>query len=308
MNLSHSIKQRFIKDFGLPIQVVQEPVFTSHLNTLDAHYGTLAKFTMLLEVVEKTGGEEGFFNEAHRVRGKLIEAISNKSAYTELQQDKLDAHNTVNKVTQQKNFYNLENAGKTFMSLDLKHANFNVLRVYDSELVLGFETYEDLVGSVSDFDYFKKSKYLRQVIFGNLLPKKQQRLQKKVMDDVITVLNTSVGIPMEDFVSASADEVVFEVKLEDADSLTQKIKDVLTEDKTNPLFDKLRIESFTMKSIGEKKYFLKEDTTDGSVTFKAVPSLVFMQVFKYHFGLPLDSNDMVFYHEGFLAEFKETVF
>jgi len=307
MAFSNSLKKRFVSDFCLPFQVVQEPVFTYALETLDAHFGTRTKFEMLRFFVENQGGEEGFFEQSNRVKGKIIDAISNKEAYLKLQNDRLDGCNTVNNVSQQ-NIYNMGNVGKTFISIDLRHANFNVFRVFDPDLVLGFDTYVDLVGSVTDFDYFKQSKYLRQVIFGNLLPKKQQRLQQKLMDDVITDLHRSAGITMKSFVSASSDEVVFEVNAAEAETLTLKVKAVLDQLRTSPLYDNLRIESFRMKSIGDKSYFIKENTSTGEVTFKGVPSLIFMQVYKHYYGLPLHPNDLVFYHEGFLAEFKETVF
>ena len=74
--------------------------------------------------------------------------------------------------------------------------------MYDNELTLGYDDYESLIGHVSNFEYFKKSKYLRQVIFGNMLPKKQQRLQKWVIDQVISVLHHDIGIPLNSFVSA----------------------------------------------------------------------------------------------------------
>lgn len=62
--------------------------------------------------------------------------------------------------------------GAFFFSLDLKKVNYHVLKFYYPNLVLNTHTYEDFIGQFTEFDYIRKSKYIRQVIFGNLNPKK----------------------------------------------------------------------------------------------------------------------------------------
>lgn len=308
MEFSNSLKQRFVKDYKLQFQVVQEPMFSYYMTELDKHFDTQAKLEMLTDVVNTLGGEDGFFKESNRVKDTLIQAIQAKPAYEKLQNDRLDGYDTVNQVKQQ-DIYNMGNVNKTFISVDLKHANFNVFKMYDPELTLGFGNYEALVGSVTEFEYFKKSKYLRQVIFGNMLPKKQQRLQKWVMDKVITVLHTDVGVEMKDFMSASADEVVFAVDPSNVDKFVDMVARKLgSNDLTTNFAYWCRVEAFTLKSVGNKKFFVKENCLNGEVEFKATPSLLFMQVYKQYVGEELDPMDKVFYHEGFLAEFKDLVF
>lgn len=308
MQLSNKIKTRFSKDFKMPFQVVQEPIFSYYIDTLDAHFDTKNKLEMLYEVIETLGGEEEFFKESNRVKDTLIQDIQKSSAYERLNNDKLDDYNTVNQIKQQ-DIYNLGNADKTFISIDLKHANFNVFKMYDNELTLGYDDYESLIGHVSNFEYFKKSKYLRQVIFGNMLPKKQQRLQKWAMDKVITVLHNDVGIEMTDFVSASTDEVVFAVDPANVDMFVDMVgRKLVSNELTSSVASWCRVEAFTLKSVGDKKFFVKENCLNGDVEFKAIPSLLFMQVYKQYVGKELDPMDKVFYHEGFLAEFKDLVF
>lgn len=310
MKLSNNVKQRFVKDWKLPFQVVQEPFFSYALEELEEHFGTEEKFNMFTDVIERTGGEEGFYTESNKVKNTLIQKIQAQEAYSKLQSDKLEEYNIdQSKQVKQQNIYTMENVNRTFISLDLKHANFNVMKMYDPSLTLGFDNYQEMVGSVTDFEYFKKSKYLRQVIFGNMLPKKQQKLQKWVISKLVEMLNIDVGIDMTDFVSASADEVLFAVSPDNIEQFVDMVqRKLINNSETSKFADWVRIEAFTLKSIGDKKFFVKENAITGDVEFKGIPSFLFMQVYKKFTGKPEVELDKVFYHEGYMAVFKEGPF
>ena len=308
MEFSHTLKNRFIKDFGLPIQLVKEPMFTYYVERLDEHFSLKKKLQLLEEAVTTLGGEDRFFAESHNIKDAIINAIQSTDAYKKLADDRLESYETKNSVEQQ-DIYNMGNVNRTFISVDLKHANFNVFKMYDASLVLNHNNYGELIGSLTQLEYFKSAKYLRQVIFGNMLPKKQQKLQKWVIDKCITALHTDVGIQMADFLSASSDEIVFAVDPKHIDEFVGMVKTKLTENvETAPFSDWIKVEAFTLKSVGDKKFFVKENCLTKEFEFKAVPSLYFMQVFKKYFGLELEPYDLMFYSDGYLAEFKETVF
>ena len=308
MQLSNKIKTRFSKDFKMPFQVVQEPIFSYYIDTLDAHFDTKNKLEMLYEVIETLGGEEEFFKESNRVKDTLIQDIQKSSAYERLNNDKLDDYNTVNQIKQQ-DIYHLGNADKTFISIDLKHANFNVFKMYDNEFPLGYDDYESLIGYVSNFEYFKKSKYLRQVIFGNMLPKKQQRLQKWTIDQVISVLHHDIGIPLNSFVSASADEVVFLIENDKALSMVDLVNKKLGSNRlTEKMSDWCRVEAFILRSIENNKFFVKEKLDDSNIEFKGIPSYFFMQAYKKYTNQEILETDKVFYFDGMLATFNKCVF
>lgn len=310
MKLSHSVKKRFIKDFSLPFQLVQEPYFTYYINTIDKHFNTVKKVQYLQDAVDALGGEAGFFKEADRIKDFIINEIQAYDVYRDLAQNSFYGVFGIENNIQQKNVYTLENVDKTFISIDLKHANFNILKMYSPTLVMGFETYEDLIGSISDYDYFKKSKYMRQVIFGNLLPKKQQRMQSWLMDLVVTVLKEHVAIDIDRFISASADEVVISIDKSEVSETVEKIKEKLqTESEfTKRMFDNFKFDAFELKSIGGRNFFVKESLLGNQIEFKGIPSFLFMQVYKKFIAQPLEDKDLMFYHEGYLSQFKQFVF
>jgi len=308
MQLSNTIKQRFVKDWKLPFHVVQEPMFSYMINEVDTHFKSKDKLKLLEDVVDALGSEEAFFSESNRVKNDIIQNIQSTPVYKQLQDDKLTKYDIEPNGIKQKDIYTMENVNRTFISLDLVKANFNVMKMYDSSLTLGYQTYDELVSSVTDFDYFKKSKYLRQVIFGNMLPKKQQKLQKWVMRQLVEMLNKDIGIDMNDFVSASADEVLFAIDPKDADKFVGMIERKLkSNDNTSDFAAWVRVEAFTLKSIGNKKFFVKE-FLDSTIEFKGIPSFLFMQVYKRFVNKEVIKMDKMFFHEGYLASFEQGVF
>jgi len=307
MELSNSVKKRFLKDWSIPFQVVQEPFWNYAIDEINLVYDTKSNVQLLEETIKKLGTEEEFFSEGHRIKYDLINSIKSTKTYQKLGQDKLNDYKIQNKVKQQ-NIYTVDNTNKTFISLDLKKANFNVFKYYNPELVLNFETYEDLIGSVTDLEYFKGSKYLRQVIFGNLLPKKQQLLQKFVIGKLVEFLSNEMNIQIEDILSSSSDEVVFVVGENDAEQIVQSIKNKLHQiEDVKEFASWVHVETFKLVQVENKPYFVKEFPSD-KVEFKGIPSFLFMQVYKKYFNKEEIDLDRVFYHEGFLARFEQGVF
>jgi hypothetical protein len=113
---------------------------------------------------------------------------------------------------------------------------------------------------------------------------------------------------MEDFVSASSDEVVFSVAPENVEMFVGMVERKMNANElTKDVAPWTRVEAFTLKSVGDKKFFVKEGV-DGSVEFKSIQSYFFMQVFKKYTEQEITDMDKKFYHDGFLSTFDKTVF
>jgi hypothetical protein len=314
--LSNSVKKRFVKDFSLPIQVIQEPYFSYYIDTLDEQYDTKKKLSYLYEMLdtfESTDKEKSFFEISSAITDGIISDIKKTNSYEKLQSSILEEYNFDNDFkVKERNIYNLENAGKTFISLDLIKANFNVLKLFNENLVLSSSTYESLISKYTEFEYFKSSKYIRQVIFGNLLPKKQNKIQKKLINSLLVLLSSELGLDKEDFITASSDEILISVKKEYLNELLERINNLisfkLNEDFNSFSFlEFVKIESFKLESISERKYFVKKyDNND--IDFKGIPSTVFFQVFKKYHNQDITEYDKTFFFDGMLATFKSEVF
>lgn len=300
-NLSNSIKKRFIKDWKLPINITQEPIFSYQINLLDKDYNTIQKLDFLIETINKLGGEELFFQEFSKISETVIESIKRKNAYKKLELDRLSEMKQIVGI-KHKDIYNIANVGANMLSIDLNKANFQALNSYSDELVLKSKNYDELISKFTDFEYFKESKQIRQVVFGNLLPKKQQRIQKNIMNEIYLELK-KIGVKEENLINASADEIVIKLNSKDEIQILEK----LIEEKIDLPKLNFRIETFELQNIGNRKYFVKEHYS-GDIEFKSVPSIFFMQAYKEYKDLDLEENDLKFFHEGQMASFEESHF
>jgi hypothetical protein len=70
-----------------------------------------------------------------------------------------------------------EHAGAWFVSLDLREANFSVLRLHDDEGALGEGRWADYCAARGVDPVLAESKSFRQLVFGHLEPKKAQKIQ-----------------------------------------------------------------------------------------------------------------------------------
>ncbi len=169
---------------------------------------------------------------------------------------------------------------------------------------LGIKTYDDFVKLATPYDYFIKSRMTRQVVFGDLNPKRQQNIQKRIINEFSQLL-TKNGLSL---FSSSSDEIIIDPKGNNdiTSALVADIpKDVTTEKKF------FRVEEFSFSKVHPAEdvhyYFKTSVDTTGKVKeeFKNVPSLYFPQVFKHQFKMDLEPRDMLFIMEGKLAYFLE---
>lgn len=302
MELSKEVKNRFIKDYKLPISIVEEPNFSYSIEILDELYNTKEKLNYLNNLIENIGEDE-FFKVSSNIINNIIDTISKQSVYNTLSNDLLKEYpNKINASS--RDIYSIQNVGKYFLSFDLVKANFQALKKYSKELVLYSNSYEDLVSKFTNEKYFIESKQIRQVIFGNLLPKKQQVIQKNIISSTILDLVNNTSLELNDFINATADEfVISRDTKEEIEIICKEIESYL--EKEN--YVGYRLETFKLNNIDDRKLFVKE-YLNGKIEFKGIPSFHFLQVYKKYFDLPLDEKDLQFIHEGELSTFLKPLF
>jgi hypothetical protein len=192
--------------------------------------------------------------------------------------------------------FNESNVDKYFVSIDLKKANFQAMKFHNPYLVLGFHTYEDMMRHFTNLDYMIQSKYIRQVIFGNMNPKRQIKIQQSLTYQIVNKLLES-GIESKAIKMFSPDEVVFEVS-----------NNLSSEDITmfyricDDLELIVEVEYYKLKQIKPFKFFVKE-YDDGDYKFQCVPGIYHAQAFKMYNNLPINDYDLSFFHENQVARF-----
>ena len=304
--MNNSMKKRFIRDFGLPIVVFESPYFEYFCDLYKNLFKVEERFSYLQELIDVKGGDDNALAFYGSLREQIIAKVKELPEYKEYNNKDMNELCKNNRKIKTKEVYQMPNAGKVFLSIDLKKANYQAMKFHSQALTFNTNSYEELITLFTDLQYFKESKYFRQVLFGNLNPKRQQSTQKHMMNNIVDVLLDSIpNITLDNFCNVSPDEVIIEyndhgitLECDDNINLEQIAKEI-------PYH--VHVDQFKLETIEDRKFFVKK-YHDGSYEFKCVPAQMFAQVYKKYHDLPLHEYDTLFYHEKQLARFMNPIF
>ena len=304
--VTKQLRKRFLKDFNLSIQVIQDPYFTERLELC----GATQDYNNLLEHIDTnySGSYRAFLDTYAQIRDEIVTSCYNSEAFKLFNNSDIKGENP---LIPQRNLYTEEQDGNSFVSVDLKKANFQALKYVNSEIVLNTDTYEGFIGKFTDSEYIKKSKYTRQVIFGKLNPKKTISIEKRIINKIYKTLNDKFNLTeyLEPY-SMCTDEIIYKVKDNNNNVLTdllcdkslmmmeQIIKDTLG-------FEvRLKLHQFKLATSEAKvNSFTKLNHVTNQVSYACIPSTYYPQIYKLINGLEVTKNDLVFYYEHELATF-----
>ena len=306
MEVSIKLKERFCKDCNIPINIYQEPYFQDRLKLYDEHYGTLNKWNLFVEEVSKYKTEQDYFEEYNRVKDDAINFIKSTGAYLNFNAEDMNKYSIVHKGLPSKDIYHPSNDGKTFISIDMKKANFSALQFYDPWMFGRVGTWEDFIGSFTDNKHIINSKYIRQVILGNCNPKRHITYEKYLMDMILSNLIEYDNIIIDRVVFFSNDEIIIDIS--DMSNLDQVTMSLRIEETLKHITIPLKVELFTLNKIKGTSGYCKaiyNVKCANKIKFKSLDSLYLPFVIRHFKNEEVSENDKVFYHNGLLAKFVE---
>lgn len=289
------LRQRFVKDHGLPITVFESPYFDYFLDL----YRAKPKWDRLeKEIEERFEGNPGkWLDHYFKLRNTIIEDLERSEQYQAFNNDPtlLDRFKTSGQID--RDVYSGSNVGKRFLSLDLKKANFQALYYVIPEIFKGAKTYEEFIGLYDESKIFQESKYTRQVIFGKLNPKRQITVEKWLISEIERTLN--LDLPLY---SKRSDELIWEGELGGDRDLVKEVKDGLGLDVKVEQFELEMIQKFTVD--GRSVLGFVKNYPDKPSTLHGVKSIYYPQIYKAWKGMELNEKmDLVFMYEEQLAHF-----
>jgi hypothetical protein len=283
MNVS-LYNKNFLKDLKLPVAVDVDPYFSHLMALIDPYYQSFEKYDIFQRTFNDFGGEK-VFDYNRQVVNATLDYVKDKPEYAAF--NTLDMNQFKKEISiQAKELYKSPNAGKTFISIDLVKANFQSFMFVNPEIFDGHTTYNDFALSRGFNEYMLISKQIRQILFGNLNPQRQQKIQYYMMN-LIAERVMAVGVDVKSVYSLSSDELVFE---KEGHSLNL-IKEAIA-----PLGFSVRVEEFVLDRPFNKPFFVKR-LSNGTVDFKMVPTSVMAEFIKRLEGRELEDLDMYFYDE-----------
>ncbi|BAI81753.1 conserved hypothetical protein (plasmid) [Deferribacter desulfuricans SSM1] len=325
-NLQNSIKQRFVKDFSLPITIFNNDLFYYYCITLNDFLDIENKAKLLYNFIKNNEdvleNKEKFFEISSKFNTDVIEYIKGKESFNKFLQfdmNKFKVHNYKNS-----NIYHSDNDSKYYFTVDLIKGNFQAFKYFDPNIVDNMNDYENFIKQFTKYDYFVQSKYIRQVIFGHLNTKRQQTIMKYIMMEIYKKIEKYLDNIFE-LECLNNDELIFNIKVPVFNNkYKKKIIFLLKELKKLPF--NLKVNIFKLKHLKPENMYVKEyinrfllytwkddiieEYLDNykKIEFKCVPNNVFMQVFKYYFNMELDDRDLYFYYDKRLAKWLKPLF
>lgn len=309
MNVSESVKRAFVKEMSLPIQIMESPYFEYYLETLNPYFASKESYNVLIAFLKQASIDHNS-NDLEYLQNTLTkkviygieDAIKSTQAYADFNAMDMSKYQISEKRSYDtESLYSVVNVGKKYISIDLKKANFQALKFVNPELVLGASSYDELVEKYSTYLYHKKSKQMRQVIFGNLNPKRQSTIQSFIMKTLSNELE-KLGLNFEKMKVCSADEIVFPVEAFEGNIFEvmanrEFLKDI-----------EFHVEEFEIQSVDPHHFACYKKYTSGKVEFKGVNKNYIYEVIKRYENKDVEEMDLLFYNEGRICKFLKPMF
>ena len=80
--ITKQLRSKFVKDYQLPIQVVQSPYFEQRINLLEDSHGASTKYAILLDTIKYIfdGNMQKFLEYRHSIEDQILSYILNSEA------------------------------------------------------------------------------------------------------------------------------------------------------------------------------------------------------------------------------------
>ena len=314
INNIKKFRQRFVKDYNLPINVFDDNLFEYYIQLYD--FFPYHRYKEAIEKIENEydGCVEKWLEYCASVRDNAINGVMETEEYKKFNSMDLNQYNFT-PICGERSCYTEETSGKRFLSIDLKKANFQALKYAG---VISDATYEQFIHRFGGDDYIANSKYLRQVIFGKMNPSRQIKIEKYLMSKVYEAIKDITEDYGLTIFSMNSDELIFEIPKEFYDNglidyensreLANSIYDLVGENIGVEIkVEYIEVKRLPIVSANGTKIDAYERTNlfTNQKTLKKASTTFFPQIYKLWNEMLIEDYDMAFYFENQLATFNQ---
>jgi len=294
--VTHKLRQRFCKNFEIPINLFHEPYFSERLQLFNDQFKTVSLWDLYIKETGQFENDENYFAYYNQFKEYVIDHIKNKIEYAEFLNADMRKYSIPNYPFGRNSVFKETNIGKTLVSIDLTKANFSAMRYFNQALIDGKGTYEDFIAQFTEMEHLIKSKYVRQVIFGNLNPKRQTTIEHYMMNLLVEELLKHVdSSKIESFM---CDEIVFKYD-KNFDEILESLYNIAKQND----FD-IHHEIYELRKIPNSDIYVKY-LSNGKIDFKCVNVLFYPILLRRYSKQEIKDSDLVFFHEGYVSKFIE---
>lgn len=314
-----TIRKRFCKDTGLPINVFINPYFENRLEL----FGAKKQYDAYIDMVSSyNNSETSYLDHYDSMSKRIIEDIRKSYTFEKFNETNMQLYAVKTNIPD-RDVYKNENVGKSFISIDMSKANYTALTHYELHKCREISTrmfasadetkpynYKAFISRYTDNEHIINSKNIRQVIFGNCNCGRNQTYQKYLMNRLLDKLVQS-GVATDLVMSLRSDEII--LKKPDDETLIAKIKSIVDENEfplNYEVFSLAKIVDQDNRIVGYIKEFegVNAKNDDGSFNpdsceLKGVCAHDAAVVMRLMLGQPIQDYDLVFMNENKPAKY-----
>lgn len=202
-----------------------------------------------------------------------------------------------------------------YLSLDLKKANFQVLKYLDPSIVKNADSYEAFISHYTDDEWIIASRAFRQVGFGQLNGKRISTVSKWLIGQYIKPVLNILGCGLDHLEVFQKDEVIFKLpKMDNYKDIISKINSIELEHPVEVHIELFKIEPWALKD-GERKietFYVKtlydlETLLLKEYVFKGVPSKYKLIANALFFNRAMEEFFLIFDIDGIPSKMLRTL-
>jgi len=224
-----NIRESFKKDYKLSCPVMEDDYIFKKSLTIG---GLEQEWNDYLDMSKRIPELEEY---RRQIRNQILSSISHVKGF-----DELKPINYKPKFQELRNYLEPVNCNKFLVSVDLRKGNYQAFKQLAPKYVLDTQNYEELIRRFTKEESLVRSKFFRQMIFGQLKPDVQSSVQRKMIEETIEKIFSALG-QNKQIVHLSNDEVIF--SLEDSKQL-----ELIKQDITSLPYQ-LRVTPFRLQQI-----------------------------------------------------------
>ena len=307
LEISPDLKEFFLRYTGYSMPNTE--FFDDYLKTLDLYLPASEQWKLFIQDFKTyfKGNLSLLKQEIATVTAKVKEAFDTSLEVTEFKEKPITS-----KGGKLDSLYNRTRVGKFFVSVDIRQANFTILK-RETKDFLKDTTWKEFLERFTRSSFLLNSKYFREHLFGNcritdrtvkLSYEHLQKVKEEVLDRIPYLKEAT------EIVYQKGDEIVYQMPddASEAKTYSRKIQDEL--EKRHP---ELKVTFFQLEQIGTQDFYVKEFYYPGTGRmvghdFKKIPNTFITQAIKHYFRIEIQNVDLQFIYQGMLAKFEKSIF
>jgi hypothetical protein len=287
----------FVRFYKYPIDITHPKYINYFIDELIYLYPDIKNnYDEMLEIyINKFNNDMGIFrNYINIIKKKMMDNITNNEGYARFIASKPTLRTISSNICS--NVFIQKNINKQIVRFDIIKANYNIMKLFDYS-IFNSNCWEEYISKFTDIDFFKKSKILREVFFGEL--KTTKKVSSFYSDILLSIYEK---FAMYNPLCIHGDAICFEYNEEQSNEIFTFINS-----KYSNIF---RMEIFNLTSYETKigTIYIESHINTNKTKICGCPRKYIIQAAKFHQKKKITDIDKKFMDNGMIATFDESIF